>query len=358
MPICQSPPVRRSRVESYLLLTLMALALSVIATRVFLQLTGYPQLGGGGLHIAHVLWGGLLLYVAALLPLILVNRWALPVSAILNGVGVGLFIDEVGKFITRDNDYFYRPAAPIIYAFFILGVLLFLYVRKPRQSNPREAMYHAAEELPQAIDRPLTVNERAYMAHQLQLARQAGAESLCRLANVLNDFVRDERLPVAVATPGWLEKLTRAISIVVRRVPRWVYRVLIAAFLFVSGILALLEVAFLIIVVLAPGTFHPRDLAFLITADELRSVRDYPWVQVRICLQGAVGVIAWVAGFLLLTRRQARGIQIAIFGLTLSLTTVVLLTFYLDQFGALTGALFQFSMLLGLLAYRRWLGVT
>src|SRR5512136_725927 len=125
--------IRREAAEHYLLMTLLGFAASVILTRTFLELTGYPQLGSSQLHIAHVLWGGLLLYIAALLPLILVNRWALTTSAILNGIGVGLFIDEVGKFITRDNDYFYRPAAPIIYAFFLLSVLLFLYVQKPRQ---------------------------------------------------------------------------------------------------------------------------------------------------------------------------------------------------------------------------------
>jgi hypothetical protein len=39
MRIFQSFPVRRSRVESYLLLTLIALAMSVIVTRVFLEAT-------------------------------------------------------------------------------------------------------------------------------------------------------------------------------------------------------------------------------------------------------------------------------------------------------------------------------
>ncbi len=39
-----------------------------------------PELGGHGLHIAHLLWGG-------------------------------FFIDELGKFITQDNDYFFKPAA-------------------------------------------------------------------------------------------------------------------------------------------------------------------------------------------------------------------------------------------------------
>ena len=38
---------------------LVSAVASVLAIRSFLYLTGYPQLSGRGLHIAHLLWGGL-----------------------------------------------------------------------------------------------------------------------------------------------------------------------------------------------------------------------------------------------------------------------------------------------------------
>ena len=61
-----------------------------------------------------------------------------------------------------------------------------------------------------------------------------------------------------------------------------------------------------------------------------------------------------LAVVLLFMRRDAQAISVAIFAVTLSLTMVVLLTFYLDQFGAMYGALLQFLSLMILITYRRW----
>ncbi len=72
------------------------------------------------------LWGGLLLFHRLSLPLLLANRWAYNTSAILSDLGLACLSMKFGKFITKSNDYFYPPAAPIIYAFFLLTVFLFL----------------------------------------------------------------------------------------------------------------------------------------------------------------------------------------------------------------------------------------
>ncbi len=121
--------VRRAGADSYMRLMLVSFAAVLLGTRVYLALTGYPQVGGEVLHIAHALWGGLLLFVAALLPLLVASRWAYTATALLAGIGAGLFIDEVGKFITQDNDYFFPAAAPIVYAVFLLSVLVYVQVR-------------------------------------------------------------------------------------------------------------------------------------------------------------------------------------------------------------------------------------
>ena len=90
-----------------------------LCIRTQLYLTHYPQLGGHGLHIAHLLWGGLFMVAALAILLSLLGRRVRQVAALIGGVGFGFFIDELGKFITADNNYFYKPAAGLIYLIFI-----------------------------------------------------------------------------------------------------------------------------------------------------------------------------------------------------------------------------------------------
>lgn len=93
---------------------------TVLITRGFLYLAGFPQVGSETLHIAHVFWGGLFLSVSFLF-LLLADKPNKVTAALLGGIGFGLFVDEIGKFITKDNDYFYQPAFTLIYILF-LGV--------------------------------------------------------------------------------------------------------------------------------------------------------------------------------------------------------------------------------------------
>ena len=123
-------PVQRREAERYIQLSILGLAASVSLTRFILEATGYPQLGNETLHIAHALYGGVILYIACLLPLIYSNKWAFTWSGVLSGVGMGLFIDEVGKFMTQSNDYFFPAAAPIIYGFLLITVLLYIQVSR------------------------------------------------------------------------------------------------------------------------------------------------------------------------------------------------------------------------------------
>lgn len=104
---------------------LIASVATVLVIRFYLAITGYPQVGGGGLHISHILWGGLGMLVALILSLSFPGKRTQSIVALLGGIGFGTFIDELGKFITSDNNYFFQPALVLIYIIFMLLLLSF-----------------------------------------------------------------------------------------------------------------------------------------------------------------------------------------------------------------------------------------
>ena len=167
-PLKDRTLIQRRRAADYLLITLLSFGFSVGATRLLLDLTGYPQLGAGNLHIAHVLWGGLFLFIAALLPIIYINEWMIALSALISGFGVGLFIDEVGKFITQTNDYFFPSAAPIVYVLFLLTVFIFTQVRIERRPSSRSIFYGIMERLTEILDRDLSEDEAVEIQKKLE----------------------------------------------------------------------------------------------------------------------------------------------------------------------------------------------
>src|SRR5512136_461065 len=211
-------PVRREGAERHMLLSLVSFGATVVLVRLFLQLTGFPQLGNSTLHIAHALWGGLLLFIAALLPLIFANRWTYTAGALLSGIGVGLFIDEVGKFITQNNDYFYPPAAAIIYGFFLLVVLVYLRIRRPPSQNPRAELYRAFDGLTEVLDRDLDSREYAALETRLRYVVHSGDDpSLTTLAAALLDFMGGIKPPPAQASSGLLEREAETVETIERR---------------------------------------------------------------------------------------------------------------------------------------------
>lgn len=138
----------------------VAAIVTELCIRTQLYLTHYPQLGGHGLHIAHLLWGGLFMVVALAVLLSLLGRRARQAAALVGGVGFGFFIDELGKFITADNNYFYRPAAGIIYLIFIGLYLGSRAYQRHRGLNDDERVRNAIELIGEANHGPFKLEYR------------------------------------------------------------------------------------------------------------------------------------------------------------------------------------------------------
>jgi hypothetical protein len=147
----------------------------ILIIRLQLFLTNYPQLSGGKLHIAHLLWGGLLMMIAlAILFTLIGRRWRQP-AAVIGGAGFGFFIDEVGKFVTSDNDYFFKPSAAIIYVVLICIYFAFRWTRERRGFSEEEYLASALDVLTDATVRDFNEREKR---HALRLLESAGDHPL------------------------------------------------------------------------------------------------------------------------------------------------------------------------------------
>ncbi len=344
--------VEREGAAYYVRLILLSFAATVAITRLYLTLTGFPQIGNGTLHIAHLLWGGLALFISALLMVIYANRWVYTLGSILSGFGVGLFIDEVGKFITRTNNYFFPPAAPIIYALFLLVLLLYLEIRRRPQRDARSELYRVLDTLQEVLDRDLDAHERAeleaHLHHIISLNEEADST---RLANELLEFINSKSVKVVPRQRSWWDRLaTQWKMFEEKRLTLERLKVTVIIGLAAFGLWALLD-----LIQITPGLASElrirTQLAALSQAGLIIGPKTLTFYLSGVAFKAACGLAMLIAAGLLIAGKDKPGIQLGYVGLLLCITVVSLVEFYFDQFSTIIPTLIQFVLLFILLDY-------
>lgn len=340
---------------------------AILGIRAFLHLTGYPQVGGEALHIAHMLWGGLLMAVAILLLFGFIGRPVKVVASIVGGLGFGTFIDELGKFVTRDNNYFFEPTFALIYVVFVLMYVSFraVHVRPPA---PQELVANALEIAQEAVRGHLDPSEReraldlleaagradpfaAALADALRTRPATAAEEvhpLARIKGVVRDVYRHlaaqvwfTHAVIAFFIGYSIAMLVKALVNLREAAP--LLLILIAALIAVPGILrrmndSALRRALVVTVVLAlaivPG--------LLITGPSLPGFSWSQWGELVFSVVPALLVVAGVVRMresrLEAYRMYERAVLILIF-------VTQFFAFYQQQLGALAGLLLNILVL-------------
>lgn len=336
--------VRRDGGARHLLVTVVAFAVTVAAVRVYLDAAGYPRIGGGGLHVAHMLWGGLLLVVAALLPLLFVGRRALTLAALAAGVGVGLFIDEVGKFITESNDYFFAPAAPIIYGGVLVLLLVWQLARRPHALTRRAAVRSATEALGDLADGRLSAADRDRVVRALTDA--IGDDPVRPLERDLLALLRSAATTADLAPPGWVARGDGARTIE-RLLPDRLEGALIGLGLVASVLQALVGLLFAVAISAGglPAIPDPQGPVEAPTEPVWIALLGVVWIVVGVAAGAAL--IAAIAG------HRERSLGIARAAVLIGLVAGGLLSVYVSQLGALSGVLLQVVLLLLVLDRQR-----
>lgn len=142
--------IRTTELSRNLDIFLACAVAGVLGNRFFLVLTGYPQVGNGTLHISHAIWGGVMMVIAIGAAVSFIAPSVRTFVAVLGGLGLGWFVDELGKFITRDVNYFFRPTLALIYILFV-GIYLLSRVLRRRHFDADEGLLNALEAVKAAV---------------------------------------------------------------------------------------------------------------------------------------------------------------------------------------------------------------
>ncbi len=316
---------RDLRAMTYLVSFVVTTVATVLITRAILAAAGFPQLGGSGLHIAHAVWGGLILALGLVVLLSFVGPIVRPVATVVCGIGFGLFLDEVGKFVTSTNNYFFRPAVAIMYVVVVVLVLAAHWVHGRRHAGPPELLAGAVNEAVAGSAGGISDARRARALALVEAAQgepgQPEAAALLRA------------LPTSTVEPGdpllWLSDRIRRIGGSFGR-RRWL-RIVVVTLLCLSSAFSLLSVLLAIVV------------EFFLPA----SVKGDAHVDLSVwgAVPATLAVVCVVLGIRRLRRDPARGYAWFERALLIDLLLTQPVVIASDQFSALPSIVIDLVML-------------
>jgi hypothetical protein len=272
---------------------------TILIVRSVLAATGWPQLGGGKIHFAHLLWGGLGMLIALILFMAMEGRLWKQLATLAAGIGFGLFIDELGKFITSDNDYFFRPVFAFIYLIFVAIFIVTRALLTTDHPSPPAALVNLLGLVSEAAVRTLDDSERAEALRLLAVCDQSDP-----LVENLTPIVTDLTARTS-GHPGAYERVNaRLVSFYGSLVGRRWFKALLVTYL---GLIALggLFLGVVVIVVAASGESSAANASLWTYGQAVSSAVSAVLI--------VVGFVRWRRSRLAAYRWFQRALLVAIF---------------------------------------------
>lgn len=300
--------VRNAKARTLLEYFWISAVVTIFGIRIFLYLTGYPQLGGGSYHIAHMLWGGLLMAVAQIVMLAFLNQGVKKFGAIVGGVGFGTFIDELGKFITSDNNYFFEPTILLLYLLFVGLFFLAKQIEIWFPLDKHEYLVNSLEMLKEVAVQDLDIKEKEETLQYLRLASddQELRETLIQTIKKVE--------PKPTKKDPLFVKISKKIDI-------W-YRTLVRNTLFAK------------VIILVFTLMSLDNFAVIYIADE-NSVNRLTFMEWGVVFSTVISIVFIAQGWMLFRRgRRLAAFQSLKLATLVSIFLVQLFLFYIEQLSA------------------------
>lgn len=328
-------PARTVKIGDLLDTFLVCAVTMILVIRLQLWVTNYPQLGGGKLHIAHLLWGGMLMLIALVLLLSFVLSSLRITGAVIGGLGFGFFIDELGKFITEDNDYFFKPTAALIYIVFILLYFGTRTLLRERGFTPQEYLANAIDLIKDGAVRGLDEPDKRRALDYLDHADQSD-----RMVGTVRKLVSEADL-IPTQEPRWPVRAARRLhGSYVGLIDRsWFPRAMSAVFI-AWAVLSLLQILGLVFATALEGD------GIKVALNEVGSdVEKLTFVNVATIASSLVAGAFMIAGVYKLRSSRLAAYRMFDRGLLVEIFVTQVFTFIESQFSAVFGLLINLALL-------------
>ncbi|MEJ7839537.1 MAG: hypothetical protein WKF81_12015 [Thermomicrobiales bacterium] len=309
---------------------LVSAAVAILGIRGYLHLTGYPQVGGDTLHIAHMLWGGLGMVVAfGILMLFASDAWK-PFAALVGGLGFGTFVDELGKFITKDNNYFFQPTIGLIYGILVGFYLLAQWTQRHRDPTSADRLFYATQGI-----QSLAIGKLDYDRQQFALGHLKASGIVSPLTEAMRTALEeapliDEDDAQSSRMLRWRKSWLRTYSRIVER--HWFTPIVLGIFV--------LKVATILL-----------SFVFGIVTDSLTLGNGLSFVEWGVVLSGiASGAVAVLGVWFLFRRERLRALHSFAASTLITVLFGQFFAFTTNQFAAL-GHLVEQLLVLGVLRF-------